>query len=365
MPKDRLEVGDYLPMFQAFDQSAILNIPWNQIKGKPIFVLFFANHSLPACQKVLRALNQAYDRLEGLCHVFTLCPESVPKNAQVCGMLGLKFPVLSDEDRGIADLYGVDYRTISGLGTADGAVCIGFMADPNRQIVHIDRGAEGQDLAETALRLAEGLNREDTIISVRHAPVLYLPRVLDADCCRELVQAYETQGNKPSGIGRDEIPGKSARYFNEAKKVRRDHHIKDPGLQQKLAGAIERRLIPEVEKAFDFRITGVEEFKVGCYDAADGGHFFPHRDNGNPAFDHRRFAMTLNLNTGEYEGGYLRFPEYGPSLYRPDTGDAVVFSCALLHQAMPVTKGRRFVLLGFFFDAEAQRLRQKRRAGKR
>ena len=59
-------------------------------------------------------------------------------------------------------------------------------------------------------------------------------------------------------------------------------------------------------------------------------------------------AMTLNLNTGEYEGGHLRFPEYGGHLYRPATGDAVLFSCVLAHEATPVTAGRRFVLLTFF-----------------
>jgi predicted 2-oxoglutarate/Fe(II)-dependent dioxygenase YbiX len=65
--------------------------------------------------------------------------------------------------------------------------------------------------------------------------------------------------------------------------------------------------------------------------------------------------MTLNLNAGEYEGGALRFPEYGPDLYSPATGDAVIFSCTLLHEAMPVTRGRRFVLLSFLFDEESRR----------
>ena len=51
--------------------------------------------------------------------------------------------------------------------------------------------------------------------------------------------------------------------------------------------------------------------------------------------------MTLNLNSEDYEGGHLRFPEYGPELYRPGTGDAVVFSCYLVHEAMPVTAGAR------------------------
>ena len=66
-----------------------------------------------------------------------------------------------------------------------------------------------------------------------------------------------------------------------------------------------------------------------------------------PSLKDRRFALTLNLNTEEYEGGELIFPEYGPHKYRPSSGGAVVFSCSLLHEALPVTKGRRFALLTF------------------
>ena len=67
-------------------------------------------------------------------------------------------------------------------------------------------------------------------------------------------------------------------------------------------------------------------------------------------------ALTLNLNTGDYEGGFLRLPEYGPQLYAPPPGGAVVFSCSLLHLASPVTKGRRFVIVGFLWGEEEQRI---------
>jgi predicted 2-oxoglutarate/Fe(II)-dependent dioxygenase YbiX len=69
--------------------------------------------------------------------------------------------------------------------------------------------------------------------------------------------------------------------------------------------------------------------------------------------------MSLNLNAGDYDGGYLRFPEYGPLLYRPETGGAVIFSCALLHEAMPVTRGRRFGIFGFFFGEEEEAMRYR------
>ncbi len=47
--------------------------------------------------------------------------------------------------------------------------------------------------------------------------------------------------------------------------------------------------------------------------------------------------MTLNLKGDEYEGGELVFPEYGLGRYKPGNGHAVIFSCSLRHEALPVT----------------------------
>ncbi len=68
----------------------------------------------------------------------------------------------------------------------------------------------------------------------------------------------------------------------------------------------------------------------------------------------RQFAVSLNLNTGEYEGGDLEFPEFDNDLYSPPAGGAVVFSASLLHAAKPVTRGKRYVLLTFLHDAQAE-----------
>src|SRR3546814_4030027 len=91
-------------------------------------------------------------------------------------------------------------------------------------------------------------------------------------------------------------------------------------------------------------------------------YFRPHRDNTTKGTAHRRFAVTLNLNADEFEGGELRFPEFGPHLYKPPTGGAVVFSCSLLHEAMPVTKGRRYVFLPFLYDDAAAEIRERNNA---
>ena len=109
-----------------------------------------------------------------------------------------------------------------------------------------------------------------------------------------------------------------------------------------------RRLVLEMAKAFRFRVTDAETYRIGCYDAETGGYFRRHRDRGTPRREDRHFALSLNLNTGDYEGGQLRFPEFGQQLYQSPLGGSVVFSCSLLHEALPVTKGRRFALFTFF-----------------
>ena len=63
--------------------------------------------------------------------------------------------------------------------------------------------------------------------------------------------------------------------------------------------------------------------------------------------DPRKFSLSLNLND-DFTGGALRFPEYGERVYSPPKGGGVIFSCSLLHEAMPVESGRRFGLLLFF-----------------
>jgi predicted 2-oxoglutarate/Fe(II)-dependent dioxygenase YbiX len=148
-------------------------------------------------------------------------------------------------------------------------------------------------------------------------------------------------------------------YASAAFKKRRDVWIADPALLQILQQRIGRRAVPEIRKAFNFRVVHGEVMRIGCYDSADGGYFRAHRDNTTPYTAHRQFAMSVNLNTGEYEGGDVRFPEYARQLYRPGVGGAVIFSCSLLHEALPVSKGRRFGLFTFFYDEEGRRAEQR------
>ncbi|MDE3000166.1 MAG: 2OG-Fe(II) oxygenase [Gemmatimonadota bacterium] len=189
------------------------------------------------------------------------------------------------------------------------------------------------------------------------APVLLIPNVLDPEICNFLMQVWENRGNVETGVeqSRGEVRGER---IDVEQKSRRDHVVEDDKLVRLLSSTIGRRILPELHRAFAYRATRFEGFKIACYDAESGGFFHAHRDNLSPSTAHRRFALTLNLND-PYTGGCLRFPEFGPHLYRPGAGGAVVFSCSHLHEVTEVTSGRRFALLSFLFGDEGIRAGQR------
>jgi predicted 2-oxoglutarate/Fe(II)-dependent dioxygenase YbiX len=121
------------------------------------------------------------------------------------------------------------------------------------------------------------------------------------------------------------------------------------------------RVLPEIAKAFQFEATRIERYVVACYEADAGGHFRAHRDNTTRGTAHRKFAVSLVLNA-EFEGGSLRFPEFGGRQYQPPPGGALVFSCSLLHEVSPVTRGKRYAFLPFLYDEAGARVRQQNAA---
>ena len=191
------------------------------------------------------------------------------------------------------------------------------------------------------------------------APVLVLPRVFEPEFCQVLLDYYKNGAMAESGfmVERD---GQTVLKTNKGHKVRRDTEIDDQRLREAARIRIQRTLIPQIAKAYQFNATRVERYLVGCYTAEEGGHFNAHRDNTTKGTAHRKFAITIPLNE-DYEGGYLRFPEFGPGRYKPPMGGAVVFSCSLLHMVEPVTKGERYVFVPFLYDDAAAKLRDRNR----
>lgn len=207
--------------------------------------------------------------------------------------------------------------------------------------------------------VSEGVRRARPDATARvvtsQAPVLLVPNVLDLELCNRLERVWAEAGGEETGV---EASADSARVelLDVQQKRRRDHTVDDSALMKLLTTTVGGRVIPEVHRAFHYQASRFEGFKIACYESESQGFFSPHRDNLSPSTAHRRFAVTLNLNE-DYEGGHLRFPEFGPHLYRPPAGGALIFSCSMLHEVLPVTEGRRFALLTFMFGSDALRPR--------
>ncbi len=180
----------------------------------------------------------------------------------------------------------------------------------------------------------------------RHAPVLLVEQVLEPALCRQLIEYWEAGEKIADGVASTDHGNQ---YGDARLKKRRDVALADQDLFRTVKDRLARRLIAEIRRAFQVPVTNFEALRIGCYESSERGRFRRHRDNSTKYTAHRQFALSLNLNDG-YEGGQVQFPEFGRSLYRPGAGGAVVFSCSLLHEALPVTAGRRFALFTFLYD---------------
>lgn len=271
------------------------------------------------------------------------------------------FRVFWDFDLTIARAYGVVPKEAD---PAAGPVSVArqwVVIDPTmRVIANIPFRADGRDVAEF-LALVENLPAPARFAGVElQAPVLYLPRVFEPELCRHLIGLYETHGGTESGFMR-EIAGRTVGVTDPGHKRRKDYDITDKDLISALQARFLRRVVPEIAKVHQFKVTRMERYTVSCYAAEDGGHFAAHRDNTTAGTAHRRFAVSVNLND-DFDGGEVNFPEYGPRSFKAPPGGAVVFSCSLLHKVSRVTRGRRYAFLPFLYDDAAAELRERNAA---
>jgi len=353
-----LEIGDPAPWFSIPSTNNPL-FHFSTVGGRRVVLFFFASAAFEQIQVILKSFQELSEEFQSLQVArFGVSVDPADKEQNRPTTIAPSFIFFWDLDKTVSQQYGVsrdvEQNGVAGVHYAPQT----FVLNENLQIINILPMGEPHQHAQQVLDFIKTLPPiEEARAATRHAPVLVIPNVLDKASCRSLIDMYKANGGGPSGFMR-QVDGKTVGLHDENFKKRRDFFIEDPKVKQQLNTIIWRRVRPEVEKAFQFTITRFERYLVGCYDAQSGGYFRPHRDNTSKATRHRRFAMTLNLNVGEYTGGFLRFPEYAPHGYKGDSGTAIIFSCSVLHEATPVISGQRFALLSFFYGNEDAVVRQ-------
>lgn len=357
-------VGDPAPWFACPASNNPL-FHFETIAGRYVIISFIENARFPSSQPLLQAiegpLRHYIDDKKLAFFSVTTDPTDKDEGRLVNQVPGIRH--FWDFDRRISRLYGAlgdgsdkgdhEYRRFT------------LVLDPFLRVIANYRHQDDATHIASLERLLRHLPAVDDHAMVPlSAPVLILPRIFETSFCRDLIAEYQRNGGKDSGFMREK-EGQTVAMLDNAFKRRKDF-VFDVGdeyeaLRSQARVRLKRRLLPEIQKAFQFEVSRVERYIVACYESEDQGFFRAHRDNTTKGTAHRRFACSINLNAEEYEGGDLRFPEFGSRTYRAPTGGAVVFSCSLLHEATPVTHGTRYAFLPFFYDAAAEELREQNR----
>lgn len=336
----RLHLGDPAPNFRASSSIRPEHI-FDVQAGRYVVISFVVQERLSEAGLVAALARTPLAHQGPAQHWFVLrrpLDEALTADANVDGRVRY---FLDPRDE-IRQLYGV----------ASDAGLVSFVLTPRFHVAGaVWAPAVADHVAALHQSLAAQVPAEDLSRVFGTAPVLIIPHVFEPDLCQLLIAGYEKHGGQTSYYMREEN-GRTVPRLDSGFKVRRDWLIEERPIQQHIEARFARRVVPEIQRAFNFKVEHLERHLVACYAASEGGHFAAHRDNNSKGTEHRRFACSLNLNE-DYDGGTLVFPEFGVQQYRPPPGACVIFSSGLLHQANRVTKGRRYAYLPFLHDAAA------------
>jgi peroxiredoxin/predicted 2-oxoglutarate/Fe(II)-dependent dioxygenase YbiX len=353
----RLLVGDPAPWFHCAS-NVNPNFDFSTAAGRYIVLTFFGSTAHPVGKGLIESFFAAAETFaDPDFYCFGVSVDPADRARGDLTQIRPGFDIFWDAERKVAQRYH-----FAGTDTPIAALQpVTYLLDPNLHVVGIFATNDGRLQADSVLQVLKrlpklGAPRPGQI----QAPVLVVPHVLERELCQRLIDGYRNGNPAESGfmVERD---GKTVQQHDHRHKRRSDWTITDRALIETVQERFRRRLLPEIKRAYAFDVTRMERHIVACYDQS-GGYFRAHRDNTTKGTAHRRFAVTVNLNAEDYVGGDLMFPEFGRATYRAPTGGAVVFSCSLLHEALPIIRGQRFAYLPFLYDEAAAAIRQANNA---
>jgi predicted 2-oxoglutarate/Fe(II)-dependent dioxygenase YbiX len=325
------EVGDKAPAFVGATASGRF---WSldAQAGRPALIVALGSLSAEAARLTFEALTAARPALEAagvdLVPIAPLSPGYAACDAAREGLVH------------VAEAGGLESWQVDG---APGVMAI----DRSGRIVALAPLGASCDAGKTVLAIAAQIApaAEAPRTAAFTAPVLIVPNVLSPARCKAFIDHFEASPHEAGRMaGYDDG---AVHKLDESLKRRRDIALAAGTPQHdEVMEVMARRLVPEIKRAFQKDVGFADRILVARYDD-DGGWFKRHRDNALPHTAFREFAVSLNLNTHAYEGGALRFPEFDDVGYSAPAGGAMIFSASLLHEATPVTKGSRYVVLSF------------------
>lgn len=334
--RNDLEIGDPIPWLTQICAHDHRPLSLESAGGR--FVLF--------CFPDIRAQNEPLGLIK---EISTLYP--VIDNLNI-----IMFLVVSTPDAGLYDTLHAQNPGIRVLLDHDGRlrnafacsapvdIAVWYVSNPRQQIIFRQAFPSVRASLPVIADMAGYLPKVRDYAPDAPAPLLSIETVFEPALCNRLIHDHQ-HGRRVNSPIMTEKEGRTGYVHDHAFKNRMDSEIPS-ALNNIVQKRISDRVYPEIEKAFQFRVSAIDRIVLGCYDARQKGRFGMHRDNTLAKTRHRKFACSINLNEN-YEGGFIGFPEYGSRFYKPSRGSAIVFSCSLLHLVTPVLVGQRYAALLF------------------
>lgn len=117
-----------------------------------------------------------------------------------------------------------------------------------------------------------------------------------------------------------------------------DNDIKNiPSINSMVVNTVKEKLLPEFSKHYDVSVKIIEIF-IAKYTVGGQSSLELHRDGSE-------FSFVIPLNK-EFEGGGTFFKDLEKT-FKPDAGNAIIFSGKQFHSGVKITEGSRYILTGF------------------
>ena len=134
---ETVQAGDKAPAFSLQDQNGE-TVNLSDFAGSKVLVYFYPKALTPGCVTQACSLTEVRPQLDNLgVHVLGISPDPVKKLKSFEEKKELNITLLSDEDHGVADLFGV-WGEKKFMGRVfDGIHRISFLVDEKGNIEHV------------------------------------------------------------------------------------------------------------------------------------------------------------------------------------------------------------------------------------
>ncbi len=147
-----LEIGEKAPDFKLKSDSGE-TVKLSQFKGKKVILYFYPEDDTPGCTKQACDFRDNFSALQGAdAVVLGVSPDSMESHGKFKKKYDLNFPLLSDPDHKVAEIYGA-----WGEKNNYGKIYIGlirshFVIDEKGKLIDIRRRVSAKDSMRLALQ---------------------------------------------------------------------------------------------------------------------------------------------------------------------------------------------------------------------